>query len=275
MKTTLLALAACLAWLPCAHAQTTENNALHCSGTNDYLAAPAPLAVADDFTMELWVRPTAPHEIDGVSAGELLAGTSGQHYAVYPLHGTACWGPGHAGVGVSVGTNGVTVYEHAADYMPAVLVYEGALSGWTHVAVVYVDRRPMLYINSKLVRMGQPSNASFVHPSAGRPVDRFVYGGIGGGPFGYFAGMIDDVRIWDRVRTPTQIRSTMAESSVRDRQGLVLNYDMNRTGAGAGLSLASVVAPLLNGRTFGTATTPLFVPFGAGTTETVAVPALR
>lgn len=250
-----------------AYAQTGTNSALALNGTTDYVVSGTQLAVANTFTMELWVDPTAPHQIDAETAGGAESGVAGQHYAVYPLHGTACWGGGHAGVGISVGTNGVSIYEHAAEHMPAVLVYAGEISGWTHIAVVYRDRVPSLFINGRLVRTGVPSGMRYVHPSAGRAADRYVYGGIGGGPFGYFAGMIDDFRVWDRARPASEIRATMPLNSTAVGTGLLLAYGMNRSGEGTALSVSNMGSAATNGTTVGTNVTPRFVGVESATTQ--------
>src|SRR5688500_10204549 len=115
-------------------AQTTDDFALQFNGSTDFVAMPQDARLSNTFTIELWAKPTAPHEIDREWDG-LYAGVAGQRYAVYPSHGTHCWGRGHAGVGLSVGTNGVSVYEHAGDYMPAVIVYKAELRDWTHIAL--------------------------------------------------------------------------------------------------------------------------------------------
>ena len=49
-----------------------------------------------------------------------------------------------AGVAISVGTNGVSVYEHAEGYMPALLVWEGELIGMNHLTVTYENKQPKL-----------------------------------------------------------------------------------------------------------------------------------
>ena len=80
-----------------------------------------------------------------------LQAPAGQRYAIAPQHGGDV---DYAGAGVSVGTNGISVYEHATDYMPSTLVYDTPISGWTHVAVVYNNGQPNLYINGTWVRTG-------------------------------------------------------------------------------------------------------------------------
>ncbi len=151
--------------------------------------------VVNTFTMEAWVNPTAPHEIDRQQTGG-VDGISNQRYLIFPTYGGA-WGDGHAGMGISVGTNGISVYELAASYMPPILVWPGAVTGWTHLAVVYQNGRPSLYVNGQWVAQGEQSPQAYVHPSLG----------FGGDIYGYFQGQADEIRIWNEARTAAQIQA--------------------------------------------------------------------
>jgi hypothetical protein len=120
-------------------------------GVNDYVTnSLAWLTNAQDtYTVEFWANPSASRSNSTESAGG-IAGTLGQRYAMYPKQG----GASLAGMGVSVGNNGVSVVEHGDLYMPTLLVYNTTITNWTHVAVVYENRRPKLYLNGVLVRTG-------------------------------------------------------------------------------------------------------------------------
>ena len=146
----------------------------------------------NNFTIEFWAKPTATHEID--EEGELFGGTSGQRYLIAPS-----WyaDPSEAGMGVSMGTNGVSVYEHADNYMPALLVWQSPtpITDWVHVAIVYEDNLPYLYINGVLVHTGQQSSRQLVYPS-------FNFTGYG---YGSFQGYLDEMRIWGESRSQQQI----------------------------------------------------------------------
>jgi hypothetical protein len=229
MRRTLPTLAAFLALSAPLCAQGSDDYALRFNGATDFVAMPQTTTAVNSFTIDLWVNPTADHQIDRESLAG-YDGIEGQRYALYPSHGTHCWGAGNAGVGISVGTNGVSVYEHAGEYIPAVLVYEGAISGWTRVTLVYRDRTPSLYIDGRLVREGRQSPMPFVHPSTGDAHPGRMIGGIGGGPYGYFAGEIDNVRIWSRSMSAEEIASPL-----RADESLLVSLAMNQTGAGGGL----------------------------------------
>lgn len=256
MNRTLLTSSLLLAAALCGRAIAQDGYAMRCNGTTDYILADAHNSTTNNFTMEAWIYPSTPHEIDR-EPGEQYGGMQGQHYVIYPTHGAA-WGAGHAGAGFSAGTNGVSVYEHADNYIPTVLTYEAPISGWTHVAVVYRDGTPDLYINGKLVKSGTKSPMRYVHPSGGNSREKhWVMGGIGGGPFGYFEGYIDNVRIWNVARTTEQVYATMQKAPAT-APGLALSYDMNRSGEGQGLEVANSVKKSAAGVTVGTRTTPVF-----------------
>jgi RHS repeat-associated protein len=144
----------------------------------------------DDFAVEAWVRPAVTHEIDPLRGG--THGTSGQRYAFAPE-----WRGGMtAGAGVSIGANGVTVYEHGDGYMPAVAQYNAPITGWTHVVVNYVSRRPFIYVNGNLVASGEVSPRTH------------VYGPVvaGGHSYGYYSGGIDEVAFYNAPLTERAIK---------------------------------------------------------------------
>jgi len=58
-----------------------------------------------------------------------VAGTSGQHYALSPLQGAAAWGSAaHAGLGLSVGVNGISVYQHSSNLLSSLLTWSGTVA---------------------------------------------------------------------------------------------------------------------------------------------------
>jgi hypothetical protein len=62
--------------------------------------------------------------------------------------------------------NGVGVIEHSANYFSNILVYAVPITAWTHIAVVYENNTPGLWINGKFVHRGMKSKKS-VHGSLG------------------------------------------------------------------------------------------------------------
>ena len=113
--------------------------ALRFDGTNDQLLLPAVLA-RNQFTLIAMARSFTAHEVDAQETVG-VGGVSGQRYLFGAQHG----GDYQAGAGVSMGTNGVTVYEHGSGYMPALAVGSAWLPGFTVVSVNYSNRQPSLF----------------------------------------------------------------------------------------------------------------------------------
>ncbi len=110
------------------------------------------------FTMAVWAKPAA----DTVLLKEANRAVHGLHLNrndAFPApHGDGfALGPGHAGCGLALGRNGVAVFEHGASYFAPVLVHAAPLTDWTHVAVVYRDGEPSLYLNGRFVHKGLKS----------------------------------------------------------------------------------------------------------------------
>jgi hypothetical protein len=118
-------------------------------------AMPGLTNIRSFYTMEFWAWPNAARASTAEATSGIL-GTSNQRYAIFPDLGV----PGFASAGVSVGTNGVSVFEHAGVYMPSLLVYDAPIVGWTHIAVVYQNQQPALYVNGVLVRTGLVSGTA-------------------------------------------------------------------------------------------------------------------
>ena len=134
-------------------------------GANQAGAIAVARDVVDNFTMAAWVKAggamTLPFE---TATG--VGGDPGR-YAVYPVPGHEVFGANDAGAGFTVAANGITVMEHGANRFVNVLVYPTAPgAGWNHVAVVYRDRTPTLFVNGRPVKTGLRGPMA-VHPGAG------------------------------------------------------------------------------------------------------------
>ncbi|UOY92167.1 glycosyltransferase [Ectobacillus sp. JY-23] len=173
-----------------------------------------PLLLADiqqTFTIEFWVSPAAVHKperemIRGVSR------TSNKQFVLAPMYGAYADGiEEKAGVGIAVGTNCISVYEHTANHMPATLVYLQSIEGWTHIAVVYQDGTPHLYVNGKYSKTGVRTG-KVVSPSG-------IIGGIS--PYGFFTGSCAELRIWSCARTQGEIEAYRKRELLGQEENLV------------------------------------------------------
>lgn len=157
-------------------------------------------AVANSFTMDFWVKPGSTlTQVTPATNG--IAGTTGQRYAIMPYQSGA-----NAGAGVSVGTNGIYVFEHGNGYLPALLAYNATIpdTTFTHVAVVYTNKQPSLYVNGYLATTGLASTMPNVYPSIGSD---------GAGGYGPFIGQLDNVRIWNGSLSASEVLSVMGKAN--------------------------------------------------------------
>ena len=165
---------------------------VHFDGVNDLLTLPAPPA-QDSFCYIIVARTSVGHEVDPQGASG-VGGVSGQRYLLGATHG----GDFNAGAGVSTGTNGVSVYEHGANYMPALAVYSGPLgAGAAVISVNYSNKQPFLYVQGNLARAGVASSRARVTA----PTQ------IGSGAYGAFAGDIAEILVYDRALSESERRS--------------------------------------------------------------------
>ena len=173
-----------------------EGYALGFDGTDDYIVVGTTGRPTDTFSFGGWFKTSATHEIDSQNTTS-TGGVNNQRYAFDPQHG----GDANAGAGLSLGTNGIVVYEHGSNYMPATAVYETELGDdWNHIMIVYDNKQPTIYLNGLAVHTGLSSPRAIVNS----PIQ------FGGMAYGYFEGLMDEVRIYNRVLLPAEIEKLAA-----------------------------------------------------------------
>ena len=116
---------------------------------------------------------------------------------------------------------------------------------WVHVAAVYDGKKQRVYINGNL-------EAEQDLPGTIAPTNSMVQIGTHGNQ--YWPGMLDEIRIWNVVRTPAEIRATMNAPLTGDETGLAAywNFDDDTADDGSknenhGMALGDaqiVIAPL-------------------------------
>jgi len=170
--------------------------ALGFDGIDDDVTVGANGRPTDTFSFGGWLKTSATHEIDPETSSG-TGGVNNQRYAFDPQHG----GETDGGAGLSVGTNGILVYEHGSNYMPATAVYQADIgSDWNHIMIVYNNKQPTIYLNGIAVRTGLTSPREVVNA----PIH------FGGMAYGYFEGLMDEVRIYNRALSAAEVRKLAA-----------------------------------------------------------------
>ncbi|WP_338157743.1 glycosyltransferase [Priestia flexa] len=157
---------------------------------------PTSVPISNTFTIEFWVRPSKEQFLEN-EARSGISTFKNQPFVIAPdddqvLNNT------EASVAISVGTNGISIYEVGKNHFTPTLVFPCVVEEWTHLALVYHNRIPSLYINGKFVKKGILSRRRKIVP-------HFCFGGHSS--YGYFQGDLQEVRLWNIVRTEPFIQA--------------------------------------------------------------------
>ncbi|HEY6730298.1 MAG TPA: LamG-like jellyroll fold domain-containing protein [Solirubrobacterales bacterium] len=159
--------------------------ALSFDGTNDRVDVPdaASLDLTNAMTLEAWVKPTTNASWRTVMLKE--RGTNDLVYALYSSNGSKPRAENFTGA------------ENTAAGTAAL-----ALNAWSHLAATYDGTNLRFYVNGVLVTTKATSGSM---PNTANPLR------IGGNAVWgeYFSGLIDEVRIYNRVLSATEIGADM------------------------------------------------------------------
>jgi Concanavalin A-like lectin/glucanases superfamily/Domain of unknown function (DUF1929)/Bacterial Ig domain len=164
-----------------------NGGALSFNGTSAWVTVPdtAALHLSTGMTVEAWVRPAATSGWRSVLTKERGGGLS---YALYGYAGAA------KPPGVYGNTGGSDAGASAGSALP--------LNTWSHLAGSYDGSTLRLYVNGVQVAT-QPVTGALVSSTAPLRIGgNSVWGE-------YFSGLIDDVRVYNRALTPTEIQSDL------------------------------------------------------------------
>lgn len=161
--------------------------------------------ILNNFTFEFTCRPTSTLTIRTESQGG-TSGTSGQRYIMAEAKSTN--GANNGCPILSVGTNGIQVFEHGDGYLPCLLSYSTTISTPIDICVVYTSKTPNLYVNGVLVRTGLTSAKTNVDLSALNP-------GICSSFYTPFAGNIYNIKYYNRVLSQDEITQNFNATKTR------------------------------------------------------------
>ena len=195
---------------------TAQNNSINFNGASSYVSTPTSILTdgASNFTIELWVKPSASN-FDGNYHGVF----GGQH-PVSGKRNPSIWI-------YSGGVIHLDSYQYTTDVR---YLHEGysnffVTNEWTHVAWVKNGTTYYIYRNGNLMgSYAGPAQVNVPGPYTMGKVDNF------------FAGSLDEIRVWNVARTGDQIRLNMFNKSLANNSSGLLAYYRCNEGAGSTLS---------------------------------------
>ena len=159
---------------------TTDSNL----NNDHYYLLPSGDTYASNFTLEFYAKPTTTTPITTVGTFASTASSSTHNYLLSDCIGNS----NSAGIGLAIGTNGVTAIAHAGGYYYTLLSYSHPdLSGLHGYWFVVKNNIPYLYIDGSLQATGiaPPSPVTTI----------YTCGTIGTGVYGYYRGYANNFKL--------------------------------------------------------------------------------
>jgi hypothetical protein len=191
-----------------AYIEKLENGALQFDGINDYVNINSSFLSNSNWTVEAWVKPT-----DLSLGNKLIAGS---------IRSCTPWGL------YMVDGKFAVIYQTSLSSCDQTLIADNVIltpNTWYHVACTYNGTKVRLYINGLLVKSTLENSLYNTNSSAF----------IGGDPsYGrYFSGSIDEVRIWNRARSQSQISFSKNYMLKGNETGLKAYWSFNKINGNA------------------------------------------
>lgn len=207
----------------------TNNPGLRLNGSSDYVSmGQAPGLGLATFTLECWFEPTGPGQTAGTGDGGIQAVpliTKGREETEGGLRDCNYF--------LGISPEGVLAadFEQSGGANYPVLGTTPVRSGvWHHAAVTYDGATWRLYLNgypeAEALVGGTPLHTSIHHFGLGTALN------TPGTPAGYFAGMLDEVRVWNYARTRAEIIADL-NREVTAAPGLVARWGFDEGIGGA------------------------------------------
>ncbi len=225
---------------------TTAGYALSFDGTNDYVTLPISSS-PHSYTIEMWVKPAVTTNanifVRTDAEGDQNGAFSHQLRIENGVFVHYLYDEGYYG---SIGLSGTT---------------QVVANQWYHIAIVAGDYNGgspamQLYVNG--VKEADMYDTYGDYPYQLWSGGTLYMLGSNGGGLPNFQGTIDEVKIWNYVRTADQIRSDMHRTQFGAPSGLITYYQLNQ---GSGTSATDIMSgyngTLTNGPTWTTSTAPL------------------
>ncbi|BAZ08367.1 LamG domain-containing protein [Calothrix sp. NIES-4071] len=174
-------------------------------GQNDYvrLENPASLNISGQICIEAWIRPEVTNGLRNIIA-----------------HGNSFAPNAEVFLRINDGNYQVGSWD-GQNYLATAPIPQGDIGRWVHLAGVYDGATWRLYRNGVEVSMTRTARGAI-------PVNEsWAIGARGTGTERFFQGQIDEVRIWNRTRSNSEIQTDMSRRLRGNEIGLVGYWSLN------------------------------------------------
>lgn len=144
-----------------------------------------------NFACNTWIKPNS--EIALIEEGG-ISDVNSQNFLIHPED----WGTERMGVGLSVGTNGISVYGHPNNILTSLLTYVAPINDFANVAVNVSTDEVELYVNGELVKTN-----TLLYPNLTKHM--IIFRSHTPAP-SYFNGTVDELGTWNRTLTQEEIK---------------------------------------------------------------------
>ncbi|MDD3773013.1 MAG: glycosyl hydrolase, partial [Weeksellaceae bacterium] len=159
--------------------------------------------VINNFSICLWAKP----EIDIMLESGFGYREWTEYYAIYPPSGKELYGAGHETCGLTIGRNGVAIWHREEQWPVLKWAFPASIEGWTHIAVIYQEGIPTVYLNEKLIKgenKHEGAQKTIIHPGLGKA---FIQDGAS-----YYNGDISKVQLFKKVMNETEIKDLITKT---------------------------------------------------------------
>jgi hypothetical protein len=178
-------------------------------GVNDYIQVgnKTSLKMTDAVTVEAWIYPTGAGS--DPSSGGIIVNKEGEYEIARFADGTIRWAVANSGITWTFVNTG----------------FVAPLNQWTHIALSYGDGSVRTFANGALVHTRTYNSSSTLGDAHVGQEDFRIGGRQSSCCNQYFRGSIDEVKVYNRTRSASEIQNSFASAGNYTASGLVANPD--------------------------------------------------
>ncbi|MCR9065582.1 MAG: glycosyl hydrolase [Cytophagales bacterium] len=163
--------------------------------------------ITNNFTISFWAKPELEIMLTENGYYEGVKGSWTDFYSIYPIPGEKHYGKNHATCGVTVGRNGIAVWENSDGWPLFNVSAKVAVSGWNLVTIRYQNGVPSIFLNGEFLIEGK-TNYSHIHPSIG---EAFLSEGAS-----YYNGDMTTPLLIENALNPNEIKAAFDKAEFKN-----------------------------------------------------------